>query len=121
MTGYIDSRTDVKPLTTRHLNDARRNLVEFFGEGKRLADISAGDADEFRRQLSQRLGENTVRRQCGRAKQFLRAAVRKRLIREYPFADMKGCGVQANRSRNYFLTREDAAKVLEACPTPKGV
>jgi integrase len=116
LTDYIASRTDVKPLTTRHLNDARRNLVAFFGEDKALADISPGDADEFRRDLLLRLGDNTVRRQCGRAKQFLRAALRKRLIRENPFADMKGCGVQANRSRDYFLTREDAAKVLEACP-----
>ena len=116
LTAYIEGRTDVKPLTTRHLNDARRNLVEYFGENKRMSEITPGDTDDFRLNLRKRLGENTVRRQCGRAKQFLRAALRKRLINENPFADMKGCGVQSNRSRDYFLTRDDAAKVLEACP-----
>ncbi len=116
LTEYIASRTDVKPLTTRHLNDAKRNLIAFFGEDKPLADISPGDGDEFRRYLLRELGENTVRRKCGRAKQFFRAALRKRLIRENPFADMKGCTVQANRSRDYFVTREEAARVLDACP-----
>jgi integrase len=116
LTDYVERRTDVKPTTTRHLNEARRYLVEFFGENKPLANITPGDADDFRCDMLRRLGDNTVRRHCGRAKQFFRAAVRKRLIRENPFADMKGCGVQANRSRDYFLTREDAEKVLEACP-----
>jgi integrase len=35
---------------------------------------------------------------------------------ENPFAEMKGDVVQANRTRDRFVTREDAAKVLEACP-----
>jgi integrase len=63
-----------------------------------------------------KLGENTVRRNCGRAKQFFRAAVRKRFIQENPFADMKGCAVKATTDRFYFISREEAAKVLEACP-----
>ena len=29
---------------------------------------------------------------------------------------MKGCGVRANPSRFYFITREEAQKVLDACP-----
>jgi integrase len=113
---YINGRTDVKPLTARNLADAQRNLVAFFGYDKPLADVSMGDADDYRRHLLQRLGENTVRRLCGRAKQFFRAAVRKRLIGENPFGDMKGCSVQANRQRDYFVTREEAARVLDACP-----
>lgn len=113
---YIVGRTDVKPLTTRHLNDARRDLVAYFGEDKPLADVTPGDADDYRLHLLGRLGDNTVRRKCGRAKQFFRAAVRRRLIAENPFADMKGCGVQANRARDYFLTRLDAQKVSDACP-----
>jgi integrase len=113
---YIASRTDVKPLTIRHLKDARRNLVAFFGENKPLAEITPGDADDFRRNLLQRLGDNTVRRQCGRAKQFFRAALRKRLIQSDPFGDMKGCGVRANKSREYFITRDMAQRVLDAYP-----
>ena len=45
-----------------------------------MDEVTPGDADEFRRFLLGHLGENTVRRHCGRAKQFFRAAVRKRLL-----------------------------------------
>ncbi len=113
---YLATRSDIKPSTRRHLEQAREKLVGFFGADKTFAIITAGDADEFRLHLFQQLGDNTARRMCGRAKQFFRAALRKRLIAENPFGDMKGCGVQPNRARDYFVTRDDAQKVLDACP-----
>ncbi len=116
---YIEGRTDVKPNTRAHLKRARNNLVDYFGAEKSLSEITPGDADDFRVRLGQTLADNTVRRVCGRAKQFFRAAVRKRLIAESPFADMKGTGVRANKSREHFVTREVAEKVLAACPDPE--
>ena len=113
---YIAGRTDIKPSTRTNLEQVRRNLLEHFGAGRLLATITPGDADEFRVTLLGKLGENTVRRNCGRAKQFFRAAVRKRYIQENPFADMKHCAVKADASRLHFITREDAGKVSEACP-----
>ena len=113
---YIGGRTDIKPSTRCNLEQVRRNLVDYFGADRLLASITPGDADEFRVNLLDKLGENTVRRNCGRAKQFFRAAVRKQLIRENPFADMKGCAVKATTDRMYFITQEVAEKVLEACP-----
>jgi integrase len=38
------------------------------------------------------------------------------LITENPFGHMKGVAVRANRDRDYFVTRADVAKVLDACP-----
>jgi integrase len=111
---YIAGRTDIKPNTRSHLRRARSELVAYFGEDKALADVTPGDADEFRRQL--RGADNTIRRTCGRAKQFFRAALRKRLISESPFADMKNTSVRANRSRDYFVTRKESEAVLGACP-----
>jgi integrase len=113
---YVATRTDVKPGTRELLGYAKARLVEFFGEGKRLADITAGDADEFRRWLFTVTGENTARRLCGRAKQFFRAAVRKRLVAESAFADMKGVSVLESRGREFFVTRAMAQRVLDACP-----
>ena len=113
---YIGGRTDVKQSTREHLQRARRDLLAFFGPDKLLSDVAPGEADEFRIFLFRRLAENTVRRICGRAKQFFRAAYRKRPIPSDPFADLKGCGVKANQSRYYFITRAEAEKVLEACP-----
>ena len=116
---YLVSRTDIKPRTRINLLLVRRDLVARFGADKPLRDVTPGDADEWRRWLSSRdkpLGENSVRRHCGRAKQLFRAALRKRLISENPFADMKNCAVQANKSREHFVTREVADKVLAECP-----
>ncbi len=97
---YMAGRTDIKPGTRVNLLRCRKYLLDYFGAGRLLAEISLGDADEFRRWLMQpkpvmdektgrktgekQLHENTVRRWCGRAKQFFRAAVRKRLIMRKP-------------------------------------
>lgn len=113
---YIAKRNDLKPSTIRHLNEAARKLVTFFGADKPLGNISPGDADEFRRDLEQQLGPNTVRRMCGRAKQFFRTAVRKRQIPENPFADMKDCSVRGNKEREFFVSRKATEKLLEAAP-----
>ena len=113
---YMDGRSDIKPSTRCNLAQAKRNLVRFFGVDRPLTDITPGDCDEFRRDLMTRLAENTVRRCCGRAKQFFRAAMRKKLIVENPFSDMKGLNVKANPDRFYFVTREETQAVLDACP-----
>ena len=93
-------------------------LVEFFGEDKLLTEITPADADDWRRWLQSKVGDNTTRRACGRAKQFFHAAVRRRLIGrdDNPFADMKDTTVRANRSRDFFITGEVADQVFEACP-----
>lgn len=113
---YIKGRTDLKDRTRNNLGQVKQFLVEHFGAKKPLEEISAGDADAFRLFLQERLSDNTVRRHCGRCKQLFRAAVRKRLIAENPFGDMKGCGCKINASRFYFVSRDEAKLVLDACP-----
>ena len=120
---YIESRTDVKQPTRENLERVRGKLVGYFGADKPLADVTQEDAAEFRRYLGRPKAkkgdgqaENTVRRICGRSKQFFRAAVRGRLITESPFADMKDTNVRANASRDFYVTLEMADRVLDACP-----
>jgi len=112
---YIAGRTDVKPNTLIRMRQARRNLVAFFGEAKRLADITAGDAEEYWRYLNGKLSVNTARQLCGRARQFIRFAVRKRLIRDNPFMEIE-TNVRSNPERQFFITRDVAEKVIAACP-----
>ena len=114
---YVADRTDAKPRTVINFKQARTDLVAFFGEAKLLQDVTEGDADSFWRYLLRRgLAANTARRICGRAKQFFRAAARKRLVTgANPFADLK-TRVQANHDRDYFVPRPDAQKVVDACP-----
>jgi site-specific recombinase XerD len=101
-------------------------LIEHFGATRPLDRPTSGDAEDFRRWLGsdqdggQGLSENTVRRRCKMAKQFFSYAVRKKLIPENPFQDVKHCSVQGNRARDYFISREEAAAVLAACPDAKG-
>jgi integrase len=112
---YIAGRSDIKPNTRIGLGQARRNLVAFFGENKPLGDITEGDAEEYRRYLLGKLSVNTARRLCGRAKQFFRFAVRKRMIRENPFTGLES-NVRSNPARQFFVTRKMADAVIEACP-----
>jgi len=114
--GYIDSRTDLKPRTRIKFNATRDYLLEFFGGNRNLRDITPGNADDWRVfLLGKGMVENTVRKRTQIAKQFFTAAVRRKLIESNPFADLKST-VQANPERFYFVTREDADKVLAACP-----
>lgn len=115
--GYIADRADVKPATATVYGHTRRCLVEFFGADASLRSITPGDADRWRLWLieDQKLAPNTVRRRCGIAKQYFRAAVRQELLTHNPFADLVSA-VQANTSRYHFVSREDAEKIIEACP-----
>ena len=133
---YIADRGgDTKPATRIGYGRGRSHLVEFFGEGCLLVDITPADADRWRRWLtsppSERmprglggrgseirgrgLAENTARRSVGFAKQWLRAALRARIVQANPFAELAATA-QANPSRMAYIDRATAARVLDACP-----
>jgi integrase len=116
---YLATRSDLKPRTRINFGQVKGFLVGYFGANCRLADITAGDADEWRRWLGThaKLGKNTIRRHCGRAKQLYRVALRKKIVAFNPFGDMGDTNVKANRERDYFVTRDDAKRVLDACPS----
>jgi len=114
---YLDRRRHtVRPRTDMNCQQTRKFLVRFFGADRLLVTITPGDADEFQLDLAGKLGPNTVRRHCARAKQFFRAAVRKGLIQRNPFADLKDCSVKPNEARDYHVKPEEAQRVLDACP-----
>ncbi len=114
--GYLLRRANVKPSTMLKWQSAVNHLIQHLGEDRDLRSINTGHADEFRSFLySQSQAENTVRRYCGLAKQFFRAAMRRKLIDENPFADQVAT-VTGNASKFHFVTREDTAKLLKACP-----
>jgi integrase len=114
--GYIEVRVDVKDTTRVKYENTRNKLVEFFGEGRPLRSITKGDAAEFRLHLiGQGLVENTVRKNIGIAKVFFNAAVDRELIPSNPFSPLVS-SVRANKDKFYFITREEAERVLGACP-----
>ena len=102
--------------TIRNLEAVEKALTEFFGADTQLRNISVGGADSWRlAMISKGWGDNTLRRRCGFARQFFNVAIRQRLIDENPFKDMKTT-VRARQDRFFYVTRDMAAKVLDACP-----
>ena len=113
---YVESREGLKPNTLRNYQQTRRHLLNHFAKDRTLSSITPGDADLFKEHLTGKgLSAATISREVKRARQFFRAAVRRKLIFENPFADVKG-GTQENTSRFYFVSREEAEGTLRACP-----
>ena len=114
--GYIKSRAKLKPNTTRNLEQTRRLLKDHFGAQRELRGISEGDADGFREKLlHDGYSPATVSREIKRARQYFKAALRAKLVDANPFADVKAES-QANSDRDFFVTRQMAQAVLDACP-----
>lgn len=127
---YFERRTDAKQGTIVHWQTVRRRLCTFFGDQKPLADITSGDAKDFRLWLltenrdaageitRRKLSDNTARRSCGVAKQFLQDAVDRELIDRNPFKhrDVPTATSEGNKTRQHFIGRDVAEKVLKALP-----
>jgi integrase len=112
---YIAGRTDAEESTATALRTGAKRLVAYFGADRELGSITPGDADDWSRWLLERLAEATAGRTVKWARQFFRTALRKRLIPENPFAEVKAPG-DGNSSRKFFVSREAFRKVLDACP-----
>jgi integrase len=90
-------------------------MLSFFGPDRRLSEVSPGDADRFADHLRAEYAQATAAKTIKMARQMFRRAVWLRLIAENPFEGIKA-GTEQNRGRCYFVSPEDARKVLEACP-----
>ena len=112
---YFGSRGRQKPSTVR--NDARaRNLLEkYFGKERTLDSITEGDADAYKRWLLDQFAQASASVDLRRARQFLKAAVRSRLIAVNPFADLP-CGPQTNDARIFYVSREVIERIIAVCP-----
>ncbi len=113
---YISGRPNMKPNTLKNYRQTERILIEFFGKETMLADVTPGACDDWHaHEVGRGQAPATIGRNVKRAKQYFRAAVRKRLIAENPFAEVKAAA-QVNKSREFFVTREATEKIIVACP-----
>lgn len=114
---FLANQTAAKPNTLENMQQVRRWLVDFFGETRDLRTITAADAEDWRASMSKGgLGENTIRRHIGRARQLFKAAIRRGVLRTANPLEGMAATVRADKARQFFVTREMAAKVLDACP-----
>jgi hypothetical protein len=113
---YTQSRVDVKPGTQLTYGRTCQYLLGYFPADKRLSEINEGDADAWRLHLlGQGLAISTVNRACGMARQFFRAAVRRKLLAGNPFDDLES-SVKSNKARQFYVSRQDIEKIIAACP-----
>jgi integrase len=116
---YIEERRPVSsPLTIRNLDQTRKKLLAFFKGNPDIGDITVEDAAAFRNYLIGPCGleYNTVTTHCRKSKQFFSEAVERGLAATNPFRKMEGLREGRNEARMRFMTPEQAARVLDACP-----
>jgi integrase len=116
LAGYLDNRDDIKPSSRLVYGYTRRGLIDFLGADKPLRAITEEDAQRWRKYLTEQgLSEATVCKRCQNAKVFFNVAVKRKMIPGNPFSELES-GSKANASRQRFISRRDAQKVLDACP-----
>ncbi len=113
---YVGRRElNLKPNTIRKLKQARRALVEHFGENRAITTITAGEAADWREEMLQGLSEASVATHIKCAKSFFSYAVDSEFIDRNPFGKVKA-GSQRNSRRRVFVPGEVISKILDVCP-----
>lgn len=116
LTAYIEGRADLKSATKVVRGVVIRDLTEFFGGSRPVDTITPGNADDFKQWLvSRKLAPTTIHKRLQVARSFFHAMRRRKLIAENPF---EGVSAPATgiKDRQRFVTREETARVLAACP-----
>ena len=111
------ARRNVKPATKVNWSHTVRNLVEFFGPGKRLHAISRGDAERFRDHLmGMKIAPATIAKRLQNARQFFNSAVNDRALEANPFEGIAHHSAP-DKQRQYFITQDDTLKLIEHAPS----
>jgi len=126
--GRREDGKPAKPNTITIWNRTLRYLCAFFSEDKQLQAITKGDVKDFvaflrteqidaaGKVIRKALGDETIRRTCGHAFQFLQDAIDRELLDKNPFRDADRATSSGNGRRQQFITREIANKVLDILP-----
>ena len=107
---------NVKECTRVTYKHARDTLGKFVSESRPLHEIDTLLADQWRaKMVEDGFAEATVSRRVKTMRQVFKKGVRWGMVQENPFAGVRA-GSQSNKSCQRFISREDARKVLDACP-----
>ena len=124
---YLDPRQrEVKKSTWTFYEHTKKRLLEYFGEKRRLSDITAADARAFRTWMEtsnkrdkpkdgsapQPLAANTIRRRTSLCRQIFRQAIEDGLITRNPFSGLPA-SVRSNRERQRYIPMEVFNLVLK--------
>jgi integrase len=115
LTDFTSRRIDVKPATKEVWSQVVRNLKEHFGADRDLATVNEADAEDFKMFLiGQKLAPTTVHKRLQFARQFFRAAKKRKFTTDNPFAEVTAKAV-LRQDRQRFVTREETNQLIGAC------
>lgn len=109
---------NIKPTSLRVYSQNRERIERYFGPTTPIKEIGPAEADKFSawlRQPEQALATATIALNISIASMIFGKAVRWKRISENPFEGVKA-GSRKNKSRQFFITRDVATSVLDACP-----
>jgi integrase len=115
---YIESRVDVKEASKHIWKIVAENLKTHLGENRDIAEVTVADAEGFKMFLigKMKLAAMTVHKRLQIARMLFKAALRRRIIAENPFAEVNAKAI-IPEGRSQFVTREDIDRVLKCCKT----
>jgi integrase len=115
LTDFTARRIDVKPATKEVWSQVVRNLLEHFGADRDLAEVTEADAEDFKMFLvAQKLAPTTISKRLQFARMFFRAAKKRKLIADNPFAEVSAKAV-LRQDRQRFITREETERLMAVC------
>jgi integrase len=107
---------NVKDGTHAAYKQGADSLLSHFGDTTPLPEIDALAIDKWLQSLrASGLAVATIAKRTQTAKRMFRQAVRWKMVAESPLEDVE-IGSQKNKARQFFITRDVAQKVLDACP-----
>lgn len=117
---YRKTRKDVKPATKEIWQHTIDNLEDCLGVGKWLDTITEGHAENFKQYLiGDGLAMVTVQKRLQFARQFFKAAKKRRLIQDNPFAEVSAAA-GSSKAKQFYVTTDTTEALLEAAnPTWK--
>ena len=119
---------NVEETTMDQFEHSERHLRNFFGDMKRLRDVSKQDADNFYNWLLQQkdrrstknknkiLGINTVNRRMGRVREIFNEAVEQELITRNPFKK-RTISVSVGAAKKKEVSEATIGRVIDHCST----
>ncbi len=112
---FTTRRIDVKPATKEVWSQVVRNLTNHFGADRDVASITEADAEDFKMFLiAAKLAPTTISKRLQFARMFFRAAKKRKLIADNPFAEVSANAV-LRQDRQRFITSEETDRLLAVC------
>ncbi len=112
---YLQNKDELKPCSLKKLKETAGKLLDFFDNDIPLNQVTPNHGVHWRRRLkTSGLSEASVKTHCGNAKQFMAAAVRRKLIDESPFTDLRSGATSSQYQR--YVSPDEIDRVISACP-----